>query len=220
MSVMRVMFSAILLVFAQAGFSQDIGVKPDGSAAKASVVRLTLRTNEALRKLQPNRLLQISTPPSNGRRRITATSPGNLDRAAIDAMPRASGDAQWHCLTEALYFEARGEAVKGQVAVTEVILNRVDSRYFPNTVCEVVHQGTGEKHRCQFSYRCDGLSEEIANRKAWDRVGKVARLMLDGAPRELSGGATFYHTTAVRPTWARAFLNTAKHGVHLFYRRS
>ncbi len=184
-----------------------------------SVVRLTLNTNQALRNLHPERLLKISTAPAEGRRRVTPTRPAEMTLTDIDAMPHSKGGDQWYCLTEALYFEARGEKIKGQVAVAEVILNRVDSSYFPDTVCAVVHQGTGEKHKCQFSYRCDGLSETIANRRAWERVGKIARLMLDGAPRELSGGATFYHTTAVQPRWSRAFLNTARHGVHLFYRR-
>lgn len=184
-----------------------------------SVLRLTLNTNEGLRGIEPERILKISTAPTDGRRRVTPTKPADMTRADIDAMPTSTGDAQWHCLTEALYFEARGEAIKGQVAVAEVILNRVDSGYFPNSVCGVVQQGTGELHRCQFSYRCDGRSEHIANQRAWDRVGKIAQLMLDGAPRELSGGATFYHTTAVKPRWSRVFLNTARHGVHLFYRR-
>ena len=65
----------------------------------------------------------------------------------------AHGGDLWQCLTEALYFEARGESVKGQFAVAEVILNRVDSAAFPNTVCGVIHQGTGRKYGCQFTYR-------------------------------------------------------------------
>ena len=142
------------------------------------------------------------------------------DRRVIDARPRATGGAQWQCLTEALYFEARGESIRGQIAVAEVILNRVASKRFPNTVCGVVHQGTGKKYQCQFTYTCDGIPERVNEPKAYERVGKVARMMLDGAPRNLSGGATYYHTTAVRPRWARKFRKTARLGVHLFYRPS
>ncbi len=136
----------------------------------------------------------------------------------IDLQPNYVGNAQWRCLAEALYFEARGEPVAGQFAVAEVILNRRDSRRFPNTVCGVVNQGTGKKYQCQFSYTCDGIAENISERKAWLRVGKVARLILAGAPRKLTHGATHYHTNAVNPNWARVFPKTASIGVHYFYR--
>lgn len=133
-------------------------------------------------------------------------------------IPAASGGDNWECLTQALYFEARGESVKGQFAVAEVILNRASSTKFPNSVCGVINQGTGKKFRCQFTYTCDGLAEVVNEKKAWVRLGKIARLMLDGAPRRLTDGATHYHTKAVNPRWARAFPRTASIGVHHFYR--
>nr|WP_319250344.1 cell wall hydrolase [uncultured Celeribacter sp.] len=139
-------------------------------------------------------------------------------RAFLDALPEPAVDAQWQCLAEALYFEARGETVKGQFAVAEVILNRVDSKAFPNTVCGVINQGTGKRYQCQFTYTCDGRAEVVSEQTAWDRVAKVARLMLDGAPRQLTAGATHYHTRAVAPRWARQFSKTAQIGVHMFYR--
>jgi hypothetical protein len=114
--------------------------------------------------------------------------------------------------------EARGETLVGQVAVAEVILNRRDSGKYPATVCGVVEQGTGEKYMCQFSYYCDGLSDEIGDRDAWAQVGRVARVMMDGAPRDLTNGAMFYHTKAVEPYWADEFYETAEIGAHLFYR--
>jgi hypothetical protein len=140
------------------------------------------------------------------------------DRAWVDARPRASGGEAWRCLAEALYFEARGETVRGQFAVAEVILNRVDSARYPDTVCGVVHQGTGARYQCQFTYTCDGAAETIHEPRAWARVGKVARLMLDGAPRVLTGGATHYHTKHVFPRWATRFPRTTTIGVHHFYR--
>lgn len=145
--------------------------------------------------------------------------PGVLgsDPAQVDALPQASGDAQWQCLTTALYHEARGESVKGQIAVAEVILNRVDSPAYPRSVCGVVQQsGNGG---CQFSYTCDGRSDRISDRAAWARAGKIARSMLDGAPRVLTAGATHFHTVGVRPGWARRFDRTASIGAHLFYRQ-
>lgn len=151
--------------------------------------------------------------------RRTSGRPGavRIDAAWLAGQPPASGDAEWRCLAEALYFEARGEGVEGQVAVAEVILNRRDMEGYPGTVCDVVRQG-GRKG-CQFSYTCDGRSDRIAERAAFVRAGKIARAMLDGAPRTLTEGATHFHTAGVRPSWARRFDRTARIGAHLFYRQ-
>ena len=139
----------------------------------------------------------------------------------IEAQPAATGDEQWECLAEALYFEARGESIKGMFAVGEVILNRVDSARYPNTLCGVINQGTGRKHACQFSYTCDGLAEVIAEPRAWERVGKIARLLIDNRESlDITEGATHYHTRAVNPNWARVFPRTAAIGSHLFYRET
>ena len=143
-----------------------------------------------------------------------------FSRSWIDAQPKASGGAEWRCLAEALYFEARGETVKGQFAVAEVIMNRVKSGRFPGSVCSVINQGTGKKYQCQFTYTCDGYAEVIAEPRAFARVGKVARYMLDGLVPELTDGATHYHTTAVRPRWSKVYTRTAQIGVHLFYRHT
>jgi spore germination cell wall hydrolase CwlJ-like protein len=132
------------------------------------------------------------------------------------AQPAPAGDAEWQCLTEALYFEARGESLEGQVAVAEVILNRVDSPLYPRSVCGVVKQRGGGG--CQFSYVCDGRADRLRDKTAADRAGRVARAMLDGAPRALTDGATHFHTRSVRPGWSKRFAKTAAIGAHLFYR--
>lgn len=139
-------------------------------------------------------------------------------RDFLAGLPAATGGKDLECLTQALYFEARGESVKGQFAVAEVILNRASSSKFPDTVCGVIHQGTGKKYQCQFTYTCDGHAEVVNEKKAWNRLAKVAKLMLEGAPRNLTGGATHYHTRAVNPRWAKTFPRTAAIGVHYFYR--
>ncbi|WP_120499643.1 cell wall hydrolase [Roseovarius sp. EL26] len=150
-------------------------------------------------------------------------SPANVDveytRKWLASQPSVDGDAEWACLSEALYFEARGESAKGQFAVAEVILNRVDSANYPDTVCGVINQGTGKKYQCQFTYTCDGHKEVIHEPKAYTQVGKVAALMLGGSERVLTEGATHYHTKAVNPRWARTFPRTATIGVHHFYRQ-
>lgn len=140
-------------------------------------------------------------------------------REWLDAKAPAKGGEDWRCLSEALYFEARGETVKGQFAVAEVIMNRVDSPAYPGSICGVVKQGTGQLYGCQFTYTCDGRAEVIAEPRAFERVGKIADIMVSGAERPLTGGATHYHTRAVSPGWARVFPRTATIGTHYFYKQ-
>ena len=134
--------------------------------------------------------------------------------AWLATLPAPQGDAEWECLREAVYFEARGETLPGQFAVTEVILNRVDSPDFPATVCGVVNaRGSGA---CAFSYVCSGY-EHMGDAEARDRAGRIAWAMLDGAPRTLTTGATYFHANYVRPNWGRR-VQTAAIGAHIFYR--
>ena len=144
---------------------------------------------------------------------------GLYSRDVLRTLPAAKGGKEWACLSEALYFEARGETVPGIFGVAEVILNRVDDPRYPNSVCGVINQGTGAKFRCQFTYTCDGRPETIDEQRAYDLVGKVARLMLDGAERKLTGGATHYHTKSVNPKWSKKFPRTTTIGYHHFYRQ-
>ena len=166
------------------------------------------------------RMAALTTLPPASERDVQMT-PNHItyDRSFLAALPRASGGAQWQCLSEALYFEARGETVEGMFAVAEVIMNRVDSASYPNSLCAVINQGTGRKFACQFTYTCDGKDENIAEQGSWVRVGKVAKLLIDGADRPLTDGATHYHTRAVSPSWAKRFPRTASIGSHYFYRQ-
>lgn len=132
--------------------------------------------------------------------------PETVQRTAV----RGIDPTDLQCLTEALYFEARGESTAGQQAVAEVILNRVDHPRFPDSVCGVVNQ------RGQFSYK--GRAGRYHERAAFSRVQRVAQAALSGAPRDLTGGATYFHTGAVRPNWSRKFTRTVRIGSHIFYR--
>ncbi len=213
--------TAMALAFLSAAGSVNADVSLSQSNAPAAIldaelIQLFGNERAALNAVNFGRINRLQgTPEARGR---TAGQGFSYSRAYLASLPVAKGDAQWQCLSEALYFEARGESVKGQFAVAEVILNRVDSGSYPSTLCRVINQGTGKKHHCQFSYTCDGFSEKISEQSAWNRVAKIARVMLDGKTRELTGGATHYHTKAVNPRWARVFPRTTTIGAHHFYR--
>jgi spore germination cell wall hydrolase CwlJ-like protein len=128
-----------------------------------------------------------------------------------------TSDPQWLCLREAIYHEARGEDVVGQFAVAEVILNRVDSERYPDTICGVVNQNVHRFNACQFSYACDGRAVTLSERRAIALSGRIARLAMDGIDRHLTGGATHYHAVRVTPHWSLTMERTARYGAHVFY---
>lgn len=191
---------------------------PGTVSAEADLRDLVQREKVGLGKM-PDRHLK-SLLSASGPQNKTRPQTVNFTHKWLDKQPDAKGGDNWRCLAEALYFEARGETVKGQFAVAEVILNRVKSSRFPDSLCGVINQGTGRKFQCQFTYTCDGRKEVIAEPKAFERVSKVARAAMDGMVSGLTGGATHYHTTAVKPSWARVYTKTASIGVHLFYRHN
>lgn len=122
------------------------------------------------------------------------------------------------CLTEGVYFEARGESVVGQLAVADVILNRVMSGQYPSSICGVVFQGQKAK-QCQFSFACNGDMDKPRDPVAWRKAQRIAHYVLSGKVRNsIVGPATFYHATYVSPTWARYMVEVAKIGQHIFYR--
>jgi spore germination cell wall hydrolase CwlJ-like protein len=123
------------------------------------------------------------------------------------------------CLATAIYFEARGESIKGQRAVAEVIVTRTRQAGRPRTVCGVVYEGSDRRTGCQFSFTCDGVADVVRNSGAWARAKRVAGLVLaSGGKRKVSRGATHYHATSVRPYWASSLRKVARIGSHIFYR--
>ncbi|OIQ71598.1 spore cortex-lytic enzyme precursor [mine drainage metagenome] len=123
------------------------------------------------------------------------------------------------CLAEAVYFEARGEAVRGQIAVAQVVMNRAFSGFYPTTVCGVVYQNKHHHLACQFTFACDNVADVVREPDMWDRARKIAKAMLDGQlwlPEV--GKSTHYHAYWVRPSWVSEMKKTYKFGVHTFYR--
>jgi spore germination cell wall hydrolase CwlJ-like protein len=138
------------------------------------------------------------------------------ERLGLEGESRAKAEK---CLADAIYFESRGEPVRGQVAVAQVILNRAFSGFYPNDVCGVVYQNSHRKLACQFTFACDGIPDKVNQPDAMERATRIAKETLDGIHwlPEI-GKATHYHAYWVRPWWARTMTKLHKLGVHTFYR--
>ena len=213
--ITAIVLGMILAVGAAIPVSADVTLGSSGDPRIALGARLTTlfsAENKSVQKAHRRGLSKLVVAPAD-------MDEGIYSRDALRVLPEAKGGKEWSCLSEALYFEARGETPRGMFGVAEVILNRVDDPRYPDSVCGVVNQGTGAKFRCQFTYTCDGRPEHMENAKARSIVGKVAKIMLDGAPRQLTAGATHYHTKAVRPKWSKVFPRTTTIGYHHFYRQ-
>ena len=139
--------------------------------------------------------------------------------AATPLPPEAFSAKEQKCLAEAVYFESRGESIKGQAAVAQVVLNRVRNPAYPNTICGVVYQNTNWINHCQFSFACDGRKHRVTEMAQWTVAQQVARAVSAGQiwfPEV--GSATHYHAVYVRPRWARTMIKVDKIGLHIFYR--
>lgn len=125
------------------------------------------------------------------------------------------------CLALNIYFEARGEPAKGKVAVGHVVMNRVASERFPGTVCDVIRQGgEARRHRCQFSWWCDGRSDTPRSRTDWEISNQVALSIYWGRSADPTEGALWYHADYVSPAWREDFAEGPTIGRHIFYREA
>jgi|CXWL01.1.fsa_nt_gi spore germination cell wall hydrolase CwlJ-like protein len=176
-------------------FRTDSGVKARGSAS--------LFENPDARAMLVQAALRGPTPLSGE----------GLRQAEPSLNPRELG-----CLAQAIYYEARGETQRGQVAVAEVVMNRVSSPHYPNTVCGVVYQGSERSTGCQFTFTCDGSLGQRPRGRAWDRAQRVATAVMLGYTRPVTQHATHYHTHAVNPVWSAGLVETTSIGTHVFYR--
>jgi hypothetical protein len=122
------------------------------------------------------------------------------------------------CLAEAIYYEARGESVVGQLAVAEVVVNRVRSKHYPDTFCDVVYEGSYRSTGCQFTFTCDGSLRHRPYGAAWRQANVVAGGVVAGFARPMTHSATHYHTNEVDPYWSGSLIETTRIGAHIFYR--
>ena len=129
------------------------------------------------------------------------------------------------CLAQNIYYEARGSNRADRMAVADVVINRVQHTYYPNTICGVVQQGkqyaSGAmiRNKCQFSWYCDGKSDWPKDIDAWVEAQQIAYNMIAFQDaRGITEGATHYHADYVKPSWAKDFHLVGRIGVHIFYR--
>ena len=146
--------------------------------------------------------------------------------------PTIGPDRSAECLALNMYHEARGQGIAGELAVTAVVLNRVNDKRYPNTICEVIEQGPTRaswkdpkvrypiKNRCQFSWFCDGKSDTPRNKKIYNRMyGLADAILTNDLPFiDITGGATHYHADYVSPAWAKTKTRTVEIQDHIFYR--
>ena len=127
--------------------------------------------------------------------------------------------AEHRCLSEALYYEARGEGTSGQKAIAEVIFHRMRTGNYGHSICAVVYEGANQPG-CQFSFACNGDLAEKKSASAWMRAQTLAARILTGEERlnDATGGATNFHAVSVDPDWAVAMTQTVQIGNHIFYK--
>ena len=163
-----------------------------------------------------------------------------LQNAVEGELYTESTHPELYCLAMNIYFEAKSEPVAGQYAVADVVLNRVNDARYPNSICKVVLQGPvreswktkqdpdlpeseriylPKRNMCQFSWWCDGKSDEPKDETGWAQAQYVAgAIMYSGKYRGITEGATHYHATYVKPSWAKTKTRTTRIEKHIFYR--
>jgi N-acetylmuramoyl-L-alanine amidase len=141
------------------------------------------------------------------------------DRSADALFSGKRLNTEINCLALNIYFEARSEPKRGQIAVAKVTVNRMKHPKFPSTICSVVTQRTGTPQKtCQFSWWCDGKSDRPTEQDAWNAATKLAAVVIAGGHADPSKGALFYHHQSIRPAWSAQKRFRTKIGSHMFYK--
>jgi spore germination cell wall hydrolase CwlJ-like protein len=199
---------------------------PDG--ASPSISRASALSSATPAPLEP----EIVMMPQFGNLVQTASLPALKAPLQLAAIPPVSKNPNYaelidsrhvareqKCLAEAIYFEARSEPAAGQAAVAQVVLNRVKSGLYPNSVCGVVYQNRHRYMACQFSFACEGKSLRVTETSYWRQAVEIAKAVTTGKTYLANvGNATHYHANYVNPTWSRRLKKTDKIGTHIFYK--
>ena len=223
MTILPVLLMSLLLTSHIVLSQTNTTIKKEGNLRLEQLI-VSLRTTVeegmiSLDNIDDNYLTKLSGLINYDRAYLSKASEKQFfSKGALDSLRMPKMNRELKCLSEALYFEARGEQIEGQIAVADVIINRKGSKRFPNTICGVVSEGSHKRNACQFSYNCDGKLELIYDKKTYKRIVKLSSMILNGAFSDVTNGATFFHASEVSPSWSKKFKKTRKIGRHIFYK--
>lgn len=164
-------------------------------------------------------LLRVSSGPA-AKPKPNKAAPMFKARKDPPETPKAFDEAERKCLAQAIYYEARADTLEGRLAVVHTVMNRVESDLFPDTICEVVYQGSNRRSGCQFSFTCNGIMKRALEPKPWEQSMELAGQFLSGSwQHDFTGGATMFHNLHVNPRWASRLVRIGVIGAHVFYRQ-
>ncbi|MBV4536565.1 cell wall hydrolase [Pseudomonas urmiensis] len=173
-------------------------------SAKAAVVEDKAQALE-------EKVVEEAPPP----KKSETLSPSEVK--AVDPAGQSPMDDSITCLARTIYWEAKEADARDMSAVASVVINRLGHDGFPDTICGVVKQGV-ETKSCQFSWWCDGRSDQVEEKQRYDVAKEIARKALNQQLKDPTGGALYFHDRTVRPDWAKAYRKTAETKLFLFYK--
>ncbi|WP_084395872.1 cell wall hydrolase [Henriciella aquimarina] len=191
-----------------------------GEAVRADPLAPSLMSHAWIRNVEYSleRDPESATSRYGGLERDAAVLAGMKSFEPTHLVKAEDMDRQMQCVAEAVYYEARSETTSGQLAVAEVIMNRIKDHRYPNSACGVVYQGATRTTGCQFTFTCDGALGRKPHGIRWDRAKTIAAHVMLNLEEPRTGGATHYHATYVNPVWNAGLIKTSKIGTHIFYR--
>jgi spore germination cell wall hydrolase CwlJ-like protein len=189
---------ATILLVGQA-ISADQAQKAEDAKSKAEVLEQNASADGSKASPSPS---EIITKP---------------EAQAVDPVGKKPLEDAITCLSRTIYWEAKGEGTAGMEAVANVVMNRLGKEGFPNTICEVVMQGS-EEGVCQFSWWCDGRSDDAEEEKSYMIAKEIARKALNRQLKDRTGGALYFHHRNVSPAWSTEYIMTVEVGDHIFYK--
>lgn len=206
-------------------FQQDVAAERLGARAPKDTARLELAAVSTPHGWRARAEAMLAEDVENAPAMlVTASLRDSAAMASLKPFQPASLRAalkttrESRCLAEAVYYEARGESMQGQMAVAEVVVNRTRSGVYPSTFCGVVYQGSERSTGCQFTFTCDGSLYRHPRGAAWARSEMIAAQVMMGVARPITHKATHYHTNAINPYWSGSLVETTRIGSHVFYR--
>ena len=213
------------------GYSVEIGQQVTASLKSDLILDSALERDDSIvlrpavlplnkpQLLSPHRQsYAVASPPA---RKLNAIFKRGHTARGLAQARRQAKIAQHHCLAKAIYFEARSESKAGQLAVANVVMNRVKSSNYPNNICAVVYENHSKTklHGCQFSFTCDGQHDRPKLGKQWDFAKKLAHKVMNKSEksRVVNASVLHYHADYVKPKWSRFMRRLTKIGRHIFY---